>query len=76
MPMAGNFATSFVQGRLRGEKLRIRVDSECHHCSRPLIFDVDEELGWQVLVRGASPLLFEPEIQWRTFRGPNIIQDY
>jgi len=31
--------------------LRIRVDSECHHCSRPLIFDVDEELGWQVLVR-------------------------
>jgi hypothetical protein len=65
-----------VQGRLRGEKLQVRIDSECHHCARPLALKVDEELGWRVLSRDASPLLFEPEIDWNAFRGHNIIHDY
>jgi len=37
---------------------------------------VDEELRWHVASRGAAPLLFEPDIQWDKFRGPNIIHDY
>jgi hypothetical protein len=65
-----------VQGRLRGEKLRVRIDSSCHHCSRPLTIEVDDDLGWRVLSPGASPLLFEPDMDWQSFHGPNIIHDY
>jgi hypothetical protein len=65
-----------VQGRLRGEKLRVRIDSECHHCSCPLTLEVDEDLGWEVTQREATPLLFEPDTDWEEFRGANIIHDY
>jgi hypothetical protein len=37
---------------------------------------VDEELRWRLLSPGASPLLFEPDIDWNRFRAANIIQDY
>jgi hypothetical protein len=70
------FATSFVQGCLRGEKMRVRLESECHHCSRPLTMDVDERLRFRVLSRGASPLIFEPDMNWNNFSGANIIHDY
>jgi hypothetical protein len=67
-------ATSFVQGRLRGEKLRVRIESSCRHCSLPITIEVDDDLG--VLSPGASPLLFEPDMDWQSFHGPNIIHDY
>jgi len=38
--------------------------------------EVDEELRWRVLSPGASPLLFEPAMNWDTFGGPNIVHDY
>ena len=65
-----------MQGRLRGEKLRVRIDSECKHCSQPLIIEVDQELAWNVISVGASPLLFEPDMDWKSFSGANIIHDY
>jgi len=65
-----------VQGRLRGEKLQVRIDSNCHHCSRPQSIEVDNELRWRVQSPGARPLLFEPDIQWNTFQDQNIIHDY
>jgi hypothetical protein len=65
-----------VQGRLQGKRLRVRIDSECKHCSRPLILEVNEELAWNVISVGASPLLFEPDMNWKSFSGANIIRDY
>jgi hypothetical protein len=65
-----------VQGRLRGEKLKVRIDSECKHCCEPLSLEVNEELRWRLLSRDAAPLLFEPDIRWNTFREANIIHDY
>jgi hypothetical protein len=65
-----------VQGRLRGEKLRVRIESSCRHCSRPLTIEVDDDLRWRILTPGASPLLFEPDMDWQSFHGPNIIHDY
>ncbi len=65
-----------MQGRLRHEKLRVHIDSECHHCACPLRLEVDEDLNWRVLSPGASPLLFERDMDWGTFTGANIIHDY
>ena len=38
--------------------------------------EVDDRLQFRVLSSGASPLIFEPEMDWLTFRGANIIHDY
>jgi len=38
--------------------------------------EVNEDLGWRVPSPEARPLLFEPDIQWNIFEGPNIIHDY
>jgi len=37
---------------------------------------VDSELNSQVREKEAEPLLFEPDVIWETFKGPNIINDY
>ncbi len=65
-----------MQGRLRREKLTVRIDSECGHCGRPLRMTVDQDLGWTVGSEGAEPLLFEPSVDWETFTGPDIIEVY
>lgn len=65
-----------MQGRLRGDRLRVHIDSQCHHCARPLTLEVDDELRWRVLSPGASPLLFEPTMDWPNFHAPSIVHDY
>jgi hypothetical protein len=37
---------------------------------------VDERLRWRVRERGADPILYEPSVDWLSFRGRNIIGDY
>jgi hypothetical protein len=37
---------------------------------------VDEQLHWRVRESGANPRVFLPQIDWATFREPNIINDY
>jgi hypothetical protein len=37
---------------------------------------VDQDLRWKVESSGARPLLFEPDVDWSRFRGPNIIDVY
>jgi len=65
-----------VQGRLRGKKLSVEVESECAHCGKVLHISVDSELNSQVREKDAEPLLFEPDVDWETFKGANIINDY
>ncbi len=54
----------------------MRIDSQCHHCARPLMLEVDDELRWRVLSPGAPPLLFEPTMDWANFHAPSIVHDY
>jgi hypothetical protein len=70
------FVTPFVLARLRGEKLSADLESECPHCGRELHMSIDSELNSRVREKDAEPLLFEPEIDWATFQGANIINDY
>jgi len=37
---------------------------------------VDSELKAEVREKEAEPLLFEPDVDWKTFKGANIISDY
>jgi hypothetical protein len=56
--------------------LRVRITSDCKHCARPLVVEVDDDLAWKVMTAEAAPLLFEPHMNWDTFAAPNIIHDY
>ena len=65
-----------MQGRLRNERLEAEISTSCAHCGRALHITVDEQLRWRVAERGASPRLFVPRVDWKRFRGANIIGDY
>ena len=56
--------------------MRVRIESSCRHCSLPIVIEVDDDLRWRVLTPGVAPLLFEPNMDWQSFHGANIIHDY
>ena len=66
-------ATPFVQGRLRKRKLSVKTVTECVHCKSALHIEVDSELRVQVEEADAEPLVFEPQVDWKSFDEPNII---
>jgi len=69
-------ATPFVQGRLRGQQLSVRIETACAHCGQALAMTVDSDKGYEVHSAGANPLVFHPQINWMTFTDPNIIDAY
>ena len=71
-----SIATPFVESRLRKERLEVEIETSCAHCGRALHILVNEQLRWRVREPKANPRLFLPQIDWATFRGPNIINDY
>lgn len=69
-------ATPFVEGRLRKDRVEIEVTSECRVSGREIRLWIDSDMHHEILTPRAAPYLFEPHIDWQTFRAPNIIQDY
>ena len=65
-----------MQGRLRGQKISALIETRCEHCHREMHIDVDSEFKWEVREKDSSALLFEPDVDWRSFKGANIINDY
>jgi len=66
----------FVQGRLRGERLSVRVETECAHCQVPLRLEIDSELGFQVDEASAEPLVFVPMVDFDKLEEPSIIDAF
>jgi hypothetical protein len=65
-----------VEGRLGREKLTVEIESACAHCRKALHICVDSELNSRVREKEAEPLLFEPDVDWKTSKGANIINHY
>ena len=65
-----------MQGRLRGERLAVEIETACAHCSQALHLTLDSELNWSIKGSDALPLLFVPQIDWEHFEDPDIIHDY
>ncbi len=65
-----------MQGRLRGQKISAVIETRCEHCHRELHIEVDSEFRWEVREKEARPILFEPDIDWRSFKAATIINDY
>ncbi len=72
-----SIATPFVQARLRKQHpFEVEIETSCAHCGRALHILVDHQLRWRVREAQANPRVFLPKIDWATFRGTNIINDY
>jgi hypothetical protein len=69
-------ATPFVQGRLRDEKLRATIETECAHCSQPMSIEVDSDLRVRVLTEGARPVLVSPHVNFAKLKDPCIIHAF
>ena len=69
-------AVPFVEGRLRKKRLSVQVETECAHCARPMRLTIGSDLKHSSSDGRARPLLFEPEMDWAGFGGPNIIDAY
>jgi hypothetical protein len=65
-----------VQGHLRREYISIDVTTECKHCDRVLRLTIDSEMRVSVGEPDVNPLVFMPEIDWKNFTEPTIIDSY
>jgi len=65
-----------VQGCLRNEPIAATIRTRCARTGRELTLDVDAEGDVAVREEGASPLVFEPEIDWERFVKPHILDDF
>ncbi len=52
------------------------IESTCAHCGEPIRIEVDSELRFRVIEGGSEPLVFEPDVDWRTFAERSIINAY
>jgi hypothetical protein len=52
------------------------VRSHCAECQADLNFTVDSDFRWRITSGAPSPLVFEPSIDWTSFRAPTIVNDY
>lgn len=65
-----------MQGRLRNEEVSVTVDTECHHCSRALTLEIDDDMNVQVEQPDAHPLVFTPDVALFDVEGPSIVDDF
>jgi len=70
------FATPFVQGRLRQEPVRIRVETVCAHCGETMQFEIDKEMNYSGPEDKPSPIIFVPEVDLTRLKQPHIIEAF
>ncbi|OGR24458.1 MAG: hypothetical protein A2277_05710 [Desulfobacterales bacterium RIFOXYA12_FULL_46_15] len=65
-----------MQGWLRKETLKVRIETQCACCSEPLSIDIDSKLNVQVHNSDANPLVFIPDVDFTTLSDPSIINAF
>jgi hypothetical protein len=61
---------------LNGEALTASIATSCAPTGRKLTIETSSSGNVRALEPGASPLLFEPQIDWERFKKPHIIDDF
>ena len=65
-----------MQGQLRKEKLTFQIETECTHCHTPLHIEMDSDLNYQVVEKGAKPVIFSPMVDFGRLKDPSIIDAF
>ena len=66
----------FVQGHLREETLSFTIETECGHCHEPIQIEIDSELNYRVMEKGAEPLVYVPMVDLQKLEEPSIIDSF
>lgn len=69
-------AVPFVQGRLAGRTRRAQINTACACCGEVIRFDLDSDLGYQMITPGARPLVSAPLVNFRKLMAPSIIDAF
>ena len=64
-----------MQGRLRNEKLTVKVETSCAHCGQEMHLTIDSDLEWTV-EEDASPMVFRPDVDFSKLEDPSIIDAF
>jgi hypothetical protein len=65
-----------VQGRLLDRNLSCTVETVCGVSRRPIVFDIDSELGCHVRPPAEQPVFFVPMINLAELDAPCIVDDF
>jgi len=69
-------ATPFVQGQLLDKDLSCTVETECAISGRPIVFELESDLGYRVRPPAEKPVLFIPMIDLSSLDAPCIVDDF
>jgi hypothetical protein len=69
-------ATPFVQGRLLEKDLGSEIETECEISRRPIVFELDSELRYNVRPPAEKPVFFVPMIDFFNLESPCIVDDF
>jgi len=56
--------------------MSIRVNSECAFSKRPMIMEIDSDMNCSCEDRSSEPVIFVPEVDFKTLKQPNIIDAF
>ena len=69
-------ATPFVQGRLLERDLSCSIETVCAISGRPIVFELDGDLGYRVRPPAEKPVFFIPMIDLPNLDAPCIVDDF
>lgn len=52
------------------------IETECAHCQRPMLIELDSELHYRVVEADADPLVHVPMVDAAKLEGPSIIDGF
>jgi hypothetical protein len=56
--------------------MSVEVVSECTHCKRPMRMEIDSDMNCSCQDTDCSPIVFVPEVNFKTLKDPNIIDAF
>jgi hypothetical protein len=65
-----------VQGKLRNQYLKVKIDSECAHCGQVMEIEIDSELEYKTNDNGCEPVIFVPDVNFFKLKDDSIIDSF
>jgi hypothetical protein len=56
--------------------MSVSVVSECAHCKRPMHMEIDSDMNCSCQDSDCSPMIFVPDVDFKTLKDPNIIDAF
>ena len=66
----------FVQGQLRKEPLSFLIETVGEITKEPIQIEIDSDMNYQVMERGADPLVYVPLLDVHKLEAPSIIDAF